>query len=229
MTETTAAAYLDSETSDTQTREHFSQGERSARMKHRLLEATIECLADQGYAGTSTTEVVKRAGVSRGALAHHFSNKAELVAEAAAYLIGNRIRTTNEMMKDVAGHTDALEKQLRLLWENYEHWFPANIEFMVAARTDPDLRSSFSTVMNQYDPSKQPDADAKSAWPDIQNDPTPVLTRYMIGCFIRGLCLERIVNDDALVEDIFLKFVAIMKMVSGSIAAKPDGSTGVEL
>ena len=36
-------------------------------MRARLLEATVDLLVEKGYAGTSTTLVSERAGVSRGA------------------------------------------------------------------------------------------------------------------------------------------------------------------
>ena len=44
-------------------------------MRARLLEATVELLVERGYAGTSTTLVSERAGVSRGAQLHHFPTK----------------------------------------------------------------------------------------------------------------------------------------------------------
>jgi len=47
-----------------------------------LLDATIDCLVEEGYSGTTTTRVVERAGLSRGAQVHHFPTKSQLVAEA---------------------------------------------------------------------------------------------------------------------------------------------------
>ena len=49
-----------------------------------LLEATVQCLITQGFGGTTTTEVAHRAGVSPGALLHHFPAKADLLCAAAA-------------------------------------------------------------------------------------------------------------------------------------------------
>lgn len=186
-----------------------TQNERSAEMKRRLLDATVECLAERGYAATSTQEVVNRAGVSRGALAHHFSSKTDLVAEAAAYLISNRLRTTQRRMAKLAADKDELAKRIRLLWETYERTFPATIEYMVAARTDDALRKRFDERINAYIPPKTSNETDK--WDPLENDPSPRLTHYVIGCFIRGLCLEAVVNDSTLVEEIFGKFVALVE------------------
>ena len=62
------------------------QEERTRAMRARLLEATIECLVERGWAGTSTTVVSQRAGVSRGAQLHHFPTKNALVLAAVEHL-----------------------------------------------------------------------------------------------------------------------------------------------
>ena len=56
----------------------LSNAERSARTQRALLDAARELFATQGYAATSNEAVVRRAGVTRGALYHHFSDRAAL-------------------------------------------------------------------------------------------------------------------------------------------------------
>jgi len=48
-----------------------TQAERSNAMRRRLLAATLESLAEDGYAGSTLSSIVRRAGVSRGAQVHH--------------------------------------------------------------------------------------------------------------------------------------------------------------
>ena len=55
-------------------------------MRQRLLDATVDCLVEHGWSGTSTTLVSQRAGVSRGAQLHHFPTKNDLVLAAVAHL-----------------------------------------------------------------------------------------------------------------------------------------------
>ena len=67
-----------------------SQAERIRAMRERLLEATVDWLVERGWAGTSTTVVTQRAGVSRGAQLHHFPSKQDLVVAAVEYIAERR-------------------------------------------------------------------------------------------------------------------------------------------
>lgn len=76
------------------------QSERTARTRELLICAAADRFVQQGFAQTSLDEVVADAGVSKGALYHHFAGKAELleavfesisreaVAKAAAAAVG---------------------------------------------------------------------------------------------------------------------------------------------
>src|ERR1041384_8156245 len=66
------------------------QEQRTRAMRARLLEATVDCLVERGFAGTSTTLVSERAGVSRGAQLHHFPTKNDLVVAAVEHVTAVR-------------------------------------------------------------------------------------------------------------------------------------------
>jgi AcrR family transcriptional regulator len=57
-----------------------TQAERSAATRDALVAAGRALFGARGYADVGTEEVVRAAGVSRGALYHHFADKAELFA-----------------------------------------------------------------------------------------------------------------------------------------------------
>ena len=54
------------------------QAERSAHTRRVLLDVARDLFATRGYAGAATEEVVRRAGVTRGALYYHFRDKQDL-------------------------------------------------------------------------------------------------------------------------------------------------------
>ncbi|REE95244.1 TetR/AcrR family transcriptional regulator [Thermomonospora umbrina] len=57
-----------------------------------LIDAGIALFTEQGFAATSTTEIVRRAGVTRGALYHHFPDK-ERLFEAVFVEVQKEIHT----------------------------------------------------------------------------------------------------------------------------------------
>ena len=63
------------------------QRAKSSQMHARIVDAFIECLDRHGYAAASIGRVLDCAGVSRGAMQHHFPAKADLVVAVAERLM----------------------------------------------------------------------------------------------------------------------------------------------
>ena len=57
---------------------HLTKAEQSKKTRRALLDTARVIFTTQGYAATATEEVVRRAGVTRGALYYHFRDKAAL-------------------------------------------------------------------------------------------------------------------------------------------------------
>ncbi|MEU5696312.1 TetR family transcriptional regulator [Actinosynnema sp. NPDC020468] len=115
------------------------QADRTRETRRKLMEATVECLVDRGWAGTTTTVVAELAGVSRGAQLHHFRTRGELVAAAVEHLGAESVAHLRDRAAQVGGSTAAV---VGLIADFYaSDLFTAALELWVAARTDPDLRT----------------------------------------------------------------------------------------
>ena len=117
------------------------QQDRSWATRHRLLDATIESLAEVGWERTTVSAVAARAGVSRGAAQHHFASRDELVA-AAVHQVSAKITGDLRAHTDkVAARQDRSMAVLELLAEMWTSAFGrAALHVWVAASTDPTLR-----------------------------------------------------------------------------------------
>ncbi|MGW6378137.1 TetR/AcrR family transcriptional regulator [Rhodococcus sp. NPDC055112] len=113
-----------------------TQAQRTAATRAKLLDAAIELLVEVGYARTSTQEIARRAGVSRGAQLHHFPTKESLVVAAVEHLMEMRLTEILGAQPDpdhgVETLVDAFTGPL----------FYAALELWVAARTDPGLHEA---------------------------------------------------------------------------------------
>lgn len=63
-----------------------TQAERTETTRRKLIDAAIEVMRRRGYGGLTTPEVAEVAGVSRGALLHHFPTRHELVIATMRYM-----------------------------------------------------------------------------------------------------------------------------------------------
>ncbi|WP_375788714.1 TetR/AcrR family transcriptional regulator [Bradyrhizobium sp. Pha-3] len=63
-----------------------TQAERSETTRKQLMDAAVKLIRQNGFGGLRTVEVADLAGVSRGALMHHFPSKHELVVAVLTYV-----------------------------------------------------------------------------------------------------------------------------------------------
>lgn len=77
---------------------------KGARRAEEILEATIRCLARDGYAATSLQRVAEEAGVPKRAIPYYFSSRDGLLTHAAEHLIA---RLADQIVEAVAALEDA--------------------------------------------------------------------------------------------------------------------------
>jgi len=120
-------------------------------MRARLLDATVACLFERGYARTTTTLIARRAKVSRGAQLHHFRTKEALVTTAVQHLFDQRTREFLDAFARLPASADRISGAVDLLWSMISGpTFYAWLELLVAARTDARLRKTVTAICARF-------------------------------------------------------------------------------
>lgn len=183
-----------------------TQEERRNATRGALLDATIAVLVEQGYRGTTTLAVERRAGVSRGARIHHFANKAALLAAVADYLYEELSDFYGEAFGgDMRRHESDLERLrhgLRALWEIYQRpHFTAVLELNMAARTDPELQAGLLSVAQRH---RQLALDAAQKYfPVLAPEPSRTLIELIHAAFLGMRLHVGVAADPECIELVF--------------------------
>jgi AcrR family transcriptional regulator len=115
-------------------------------MRQRLVRATVESLVESGYARTTAVEVCRRAGVTRGALHHHFADLTDLLAAAMSDTY-ERFFLAPARTRPFA----SLEAWIDDAWTRLRQpEFKAVIEVWLAARNEPELGRGLRPAIDRY-------------------------------------------------------------------------------
>lgn len=148
--------------------ESSPQAQKSAQTQLQLIEATIRCILKYGYANTTTTRVATEAGLSRGAMLHHYENGPALLHAAIEHLHEKRLKAFRRAVDSVPSHED-VRGLLNGYWRQINHpTFLVFHELAIAARTDPSL--SKILIPAQLEFNKQWYHVAIELFPDWQDD-----------------------------------------------------------
>lgn len=117
------------------------QAQKSAATRNLIIESAIQCFVDLGYARTTTTRIAHAAGLSRGAMLHHFPSKMDVVKAAVDELHTKRLKAfRNSIKRAPPPGKGRVHVAVQAYWEHVRHpTFVAFFELTVAARSDPQL------------------------------------------------------------------------------------------
>ena len=116
------------------------QARKSAATRLQVLEATLRCFTKLGYFHTTTPAIADEAGLSRGAMLHHFPTRTDVVRAAIAHLHARRLMAFRAVVEGLPPGENRAHAALRAHWDQLRHpLYAVFIELQVAARTDPEL------------------------------------------------------------------------------------------
>lgn len=170
-----------------------------ARTHEALLGATLRCLVNYGYAGTTTQRIQDEAGVSRGALLHHFSSKADLLVAATQYVADVRLQNITDVATELDESSEGLEQLVSAIREAMTGPpFQAAIELWTASRTDPQLREALLPAERRLGAALH---DVFNRHVGIRDQGETRIAFESLMAMLRGLELRRTMHDDPDVAD----------------------------
>lgn len=128
-----------------------TQAQRSAATQQALIAVTIELLIERGWAGTTAVAVCERAGVTRGALVHHYPSLSALLAHALESLYDDFTKSPH---RTPASMRSAIEGVWRAIGDRR---FKAVFEAWSAAANDPELAAELRPAMTRFAKLVSPD------------------------------------------------------------------------
>ena len=200
-----------------------TQAERSEAMRTRLIEATLQCLETDGYAGTTVTKIVEAAQVSRGAPVHHFPSKAALIAAAAEHLMRKIYIQLGVAMRHLDESEDKLAELIMISWKQVFGTTENTVilELIVASRSDPELAtmlqklwmSAFNTLGTAAEHYLIPNS------PKDNVRHLMILTQWML----RGMAMDKhLVFSESVIEYYVRLWCRVM---ASHLHAKPNVNT----
>ena len=129
------------------------QQRKSVQTRIAILEAAINCLQRHGYAHTTTQLIAEMAGISRGAMLHHYATKQELIASVIDYTVYKRWAIFLEGIRALKDPSRIHKMAgIEISWNNLQTpEYAAYLELAIAARTDPVLAEIFLPKARRLD------------------------------------------------------------------------------
>jgi AcrR family transcriptional regulator len=173
-----------------------TQTQRRNETQRKILDTAIAILRAKGYAGLRTVDVADLAGVSRGALTHHFPSKELLVAGALQDVF---VRAAQQGLTRAHGRP-TVEQAVEALLDDYQDFYFSGF-FLIAIELTTASGSDSEIAEKAREISTSNRAPVEAAW-------TKALTEsgmpkksakdivLLTGSIVRGLAVRKLLKDD---------------------------------
>jgi AcrR family transcriptional regulator len=197
--------------------------ERSAAMRKRLISAAIECLGNLGYGATTLQVVTDAAGVSRGAVLHHFPTKVDLMIAVAEYAAGKQNRHVAKLLADTKPGMDRYLAITMATWDAMtQPWATALLEILMGSRSDKELGARLPPVVNSLEKYQREGVWEQAQSVGIVDKPTIEAMEHLHKAAMRGLALDLMFSKDTKRANAAMKLLVRYKReLTGTLVTTP--------
>ncbi|MCC5873821.1 MAG: TetR/AcrR family transcriptional regulator [Gammaproteobacteria bacterium] len=173
-----------------------------------ILDAALQCFYRLGYNNTTTEKIAAEAGVSRGAMLHHFPSRIALIASAVKHLNEKRLSAYEQeetAVQDQARFT-RIEEGIESYWRQLDSWlFVVFLELQVAARTDPELHAIMVPAVAEFDSASR--EATRKLFPDLALSEQFNLAVSVSLYLLEGLAVNKITRESIPLRDMVMEYL----------------------
>lgn len=128
------------------------QRQKAVRTRQRLLEATLEQIAENGYHSITVDRIAAAAGVSTGSAYRYFENKKEMLLAAIDYYyehVQEFSGTEDTTLMSFSSAEDMLSYVLGRFYDIHMKYYAIHEELESLRHIDSDIRSAYNRILAQ--------------------------------------------------------------------------------
>lgn len=160
-----------------------------------ILDAAVECFHELGYRITTTENISNKAGVSRGAMLHHFPTRLDLIRATVLHLNRKRLEMFVEQETTVQRGAvySRVDEGIDAYWEQLNTpVFVVFMELKMAARTDKDLEKVFLPALDDFQEAWE--ENTRKLFPDLALSEAFERASNLTLYLLEGMAMARIVD-----------------------------------
>jgi AcrR family transcriptional regulator len=180
--------------------------------RERILGTAVDLLIEEGVARTTTLQVQQRAGVSRGALLHHFPTHSALLSATVSELVRHNEQAVRESLKDLGGTLDDVERAIRALSvASTRPAYMAELELWAVARNDSPLRAALREAEQRA--RKDSERVFKALFSCLGDHPATGTVMSLTNEFLRGMALSSTLRSPVRRHQLLTQWIKAVKIL----------------
>lgn len=185
-----------------------TQKSRSNNTINKIMIATTDTIYEVGFHNSTTSRIAMRAGVSRGALLHHFPRKEALIAEAVRFMLRREIEEIESLAENVSKNKLTINEFVDILWDHFSGpLFMTTMDYLAASRTEPLLKKELTPSSLEFNESLDKIWQRFFFTSSVTDEKKRLAFNSTI-CLLRGMAVNSMLRDDA---DYFQKLLNFWK------------------
>jgi AcrR family transcriptional regulator len=167
-----------------------TQEERSATTRGKLIKSAVACISELGYLNSTVGVVARHAGVSRGAVQHHFGSRNDLLV-AVIDDFGSALSTLNEIPANLT-LAERVDAAVELTWAVLKTpHFLAVVQTWLTMQHNPAIRPTIAKKIKLIE--QKLDTEWQMLFREAAIPPAKVAAiRHVVLATLRGLALRKL-------------------------------------